>query len=104
MSMTELTLISHHLCPYVQRAVISLIEKNVPFERVDVDPADKPEWFTAISPLGKTPVLRAGDLGDLRKRGHPRIPRGNAAFRGCTLPILCAAPNIDRGSSSPRRR
>jgi glutathione S-transferase len=60
MSMTELTLISHHLCPYVQRAVISLIEKNVPFERVDVDLADKPEWFKVISPLGKTPVLRVG--------------------------------------------
>jgi glutathione S-transferase len=56
-----LTLISHVLCPYVQRAVISLSEKRVPFERVDVDLSNKPQWFTAISPLGKTPVLQVGD-------------------------------------------
>jgi glutathione S-transferase len=55
-----LTLISHVLCPYVQRAVISLTEKQVPFERIDVDLANKPLWFTAISPLGKTPVLKVG--------------------------------------------
>ncbi|MBI1243958.1 MAG: glutathione S-transferase family protein [Alphaproteobacteria bacterium] len=57
----KLTLISHHLCPYVQRAVIALNEKSVPFERIDVDLADKPGWFTAISPLGRTPVLKIGD-------------------------------------------
>lgn len=59
--MTDLTLISHHLCPYVQRAVISLSEKNVPFERIDVDLANKPDWFRALSPLGKTPVLKVCD-------------------------------------------
>jgi glutathione S-transferase len=58
--MTRLTLISHTLCPYVQRAVISLAEKGVPFERVDVDLANKPDWFLNVSPLGKTPVLRVG--------------------------------------------
>jgi glutathione S-transferase len=56
-----LRLISHVLCPYVQRAVISLTEKRVPFERIDVDLSNKPRWFTAISPLGKTPVLQVGD-------------------------------------------
>lgn len=59
--MTPLTLISHHLCPYVQRAVIALSEKAVPFERVDIDLANKPDWFKAISPLGKTPVLKVRD-------------------------------------------
>jgi glutathione S-transferase len=59
--MTNLTLISHHLCPYVQRAVISLTERNIPFERVDVDLADKPDWFKVISPLGKTPVLKVDE-------------------------------------------
>jgi glutathione S-transferase len=57
---TKLVLVSHHLCPYVQRAAISLLEKSVPFEREYVDLANKPEWFTAISPLGKTPVLVVG--------------------------------------------
>jgi glutathione S-transferase len=58
-----LTLISHKLCPYVQRAVIALNEKEVAFERIDIDLADKPDWFTAISPLGKVPVLRVRDDG-----------------------------------------
>jgi len=53
----KLRLVSHKLCPYVQRAVISLTEKGVPFERIDVDLANKPDWFRKISPLGKTPVL-----------------------------------------------
>ena len=56
-----LTLISHHLCPYVQRAVIALTEKKVAFDRIDIDLSNKPDWFLAISPLGKTPVLRTGD-------------------------------------------
>src|ERR1700731_1189661 len=56
-----LKLISHKLCPYVQRAVIALTEKGVGFERIDIDLANKPDWFLAISPLGKTPVLQVGD-------------------------------------------
>ena len=56
-----LKLISHKLCPYVQRAVIALAEKGVPFERIDIDLANKPDWFLKISPLGKTPVLVVGD-------------------------------------------
>jgi glutathione S-transferase len=59
--MTKLTLISHVLCPYVQRAVIALKEKGVDFERIDVDLANKPDWFLKISPLGKVPVLRLGE-------------------------------------------
>jgi len=52
-----LKLISHKLCPYVQRAVIALVEKGEPFERIDIDLANKPGWFLSISPLGKVPVL-----------------------------------------------
>lgn len=56
-----LTLVSHHLCPYVQRAAIALAEKGVAFERVYVDLADKPDWFRALSPLGKVPLLKVGE-------------------------------------------
>ena len=59
--MTTLTLVSHHLCPYVQRAAIALDEKGVTFERVNIDLANKPDWFKAISPLGKVPLLQVGD-------------------------------------------
>ncbi len=57
-----LTLVSHALCPYVQRAAIVLDEKHVPFTRRDVDLANKSDWFRAVSPLGKTPVLLVGDM------------------------------------------
>ena len=59
--MTRLTLISHELCPFVQRAAIALEEKGVAFERINIDLANKPDWFLKISPLGKVPVLKVGD-------------------------------------------
>ncbi|MBB3392766.1 glutathione S-transferase [Rhizobium sp. BK275] len=57
MSDAHLILVSHHLCPYVQRAAIALAEKGVPFERRTIDLSAKPDWFLAISPLGKVPLL-----------------------------------------------
>jgi glutathione S-transferase len=59
--MSHLELVSHVLCPYVQRAVIALTEKNVAFRRIDIDLGAKPAWFNAISPLGKVPLLRVRD-------------------------------------------
>ncbi|HEV7308668.1 glutathione S-transferase family protein [Ensifer sp.] len=53
-----LTLVSHHLCPYVQRASIALDEKGVRFERTNIDLNAKPDWFLKISPLGKVPLLQ----------------------------------------------
>ena len=61
MKKSHLTLVSHALCPYVQRAAIVLMEKGITFERRDVDLKSKPAWFLALSPLGKTPVLQVGD-------------------------------------------
>ena len=55
--MTTFRLISFKLCPYVQRAAIVLAEKGISFERVDIDLDNKPDWFLALSPLGKVPVL-----------------------------------------------
>lgn len=91
----DLVLVSHPLCPYVQRAAIVLHEKGVPFERRWVDLAAKPAWFAAISPLGKTPVLLAGGqpvfesaviceyLEDTQGPPlHPRDPLQRARHRG----------------------
>jgi glutathione S-transferase len=58
MTDTDLTLISHPLCPFVQRAAIVLLEKGVAFDRVNVDVSAKPDWFLALSPTGKVPVLK----------------------------------------------
>jgi len=56
-----LTLISHALCPYVQRAAIVLLEKDIAFDRIHIDLGNKPDWFKAVSPLGKVPLLKIGD-------------------------------------------
>lgn len=50
-------LIAYPLCPYVQRSVITLEEKSVPYRRTDIDLANKPEWFKQLSPMGKVPLL-----------------------------------------------
>lgn len=61
--MTKLTLVSHALCPFVQRAAILLAEKGITFDRVDIDLGNKPDWFLKISPLGKVPLLRVSRDG-----------------------------------------
>ena len=55
--MQQVTLISFELCPYVQRAVIALEQKNADYSVRHVDLRDKPGWFTDLSPFGKVPLL-----------------------------------------------
>lgn len=50
-------LVSHVLCPYVQRSVITLEEKGIQYTRSDIDLANKPQWFLDKSPMGKVPIL-----------------------------------------------
>jgi len=85
-----LVLVSHTLCPYVQRAAIVLAEKGVPFERRNIDLANKPGWFLKVSPLGKTPVLLVGDEAIfesaviceyLEETALPRLHPGDALRR-----------------------
>lgn len=57
----KLTLISHILCPYVQRAVIALEEQGIAYKRIDIDLNNPPDWFRQLSPLGKVPVLVVDD-------------------------------------------
>ncbi|WP_250656202.1 glutathione S-transferase family protein [Alkalimarinus coralli] len=61
MNAPQLELVSHHLCPYVQRAVIILLEKNIPHKRTYIDLNSKPEWFSKISATGKVPLLIVDD-------------------------------------------
>ncbi len=61
MNNRQYTLISHTLCPYVQRAVIALEEQGIKYKRMDIDLANKPDWFKKLSPLGKVPVLVVDD-------------------------------------------
>ena len=61
MSLPKLKLISFTLCPYVQRSMIVLKEKNVPFDIEYIDLSAPPPWFYDISPLEKVPVLLVDD-------------------------------------------
>ena len=54
-------LISFKLCPYVQKAVLTLLCKEIDFEIEYIDLQNPPAWFEQISPLGKVPVLKIGD-------------------------------------------
>ena len=56
--MTTYLLVSFKTCPWVQRAAIVLREKNIAFEFRHIDPDNRPDWFLAISPHKKVPVLR----------------------------------------------
>ncbi len=57
----KLKLISFDICPYVQRSVITLKYKNIPFDIEYIDLKNKPDWFLAISPLGKVPVMNVDE-------------------------------------------
>ena len=38
--------------------MITLLEKDIPYQRIYIDLSDKPDWFQSISPLGKVPLLK----------------------------------------------
>ena len=57
----QLELISFKLCPFVQRSVITLTHKGVPFDTTFIQLDDPPAWFDEVSPLGKVPVLKVDD-------------------------------------------
>ena len=97
--MAVFELISNHLCPYTQRAVIQLAEKGLACERTYVDLASKPEWFVQLSPLGKVPVLRVDgtaifetwviceyieDVAPGTASLHPQAPLARAHHRSWT--------------------
>jgi glutathione S-transferase len=105
--MTKYLLVSFETCPWVQRAAIVLREKNVPFEFRHITPDNRPDWFLAISPHKKVPVLRIDDSVSLFEsnaiaeyldetiapRLHPEDPIVRAVNRAWTdyLPTFASA-------------
>src|SRR5512135_2479728 len=57
----RLELVSFKICPFVQRSVITLRYKDVPFTLTHIDLDHPPAWFKEISPFGKVPLLKVGD-------------------------------------------
>jgi glutathione S-transferase len=63
--MAKYLLVSFKTCPWVQRAAIVLREKQIDFEFRHIEPDNRPDWFLAISPHKKVPVLRVDDAVSL---------------------------------------
>jgi glutathione S-transferase len=96
--MAKYLLVSFKTCPWVQRAAIVLREKKIEFELRHIDPDNRPDWFLAISPHKKVPVLRLDDRISLFEsnaiaefldetvapRLHPEDPIARAVNRAWT--------------------
>jgi glutathione S-transferase len=53
----SLKLYSGWFCPFVQRAWITLLEKRIPFQYVEINPYNKDPDFLAMNPRGLVPTL-----------------------------------------------
>jgi glutathione S-transferase len=96
--MAKYVLVSFKTCPWVQRSAIVLREKGTPFELRHIEPDNRPDWFLAISPHKKVPVLRIDDSVSLFEsnaineyldetiapRLHPQDPVARAINRAWT--------------------
>ena len=93
--MAKYLLVSFKGCPWVQRVAIVLREKQIDFAFQHIEPDNRPDWFRAISPHNKVPVLRLDDRISLFESGaicefldetvtprlHPEDPLARAIHR-----------------------
>ncbi len=105
--MAKYMLVSFKTCPWVQRSAILLREKNTEFEFRHIEPDNRPDWFLAISPHKKVPVLRIDDKDSLFESSaineyldemvapqlHPKDPIARAINRAWTdyVPTFASA-------------
>lgn len=59
--MADIQFITAEVCPFAQRTLIALLEKDIVHEHTEVDLRAKPDWFDEVSPYSKVPVLRHGE-------------------------------------------
>ncbi len=59
--MPKLKLVTSKFSPYGHRVEMVLIEKNIPYEKKEIDLGAKPDWFAKDSPLAKVPLLYVDD-------------------------------------------
>ncbi len=51
-------MVSFKICPFVQRAVLTLLHKEIPYRVTYIDLSSPPDWFKQLSPFGKVPILK----------------------------------------------
>jgi glutathione S-transferase len=60
--MSRLQLYNFQLCPFAHRVRLTLAEKRLAAELIEIDLKNKPAGFSKISPYGKVPLLLHGDV------------------------------------------
>ena len=101
--MAKYLLVSFKTCPWVQRAAIVLREKNVSFEFRHIEHDNRPDWFLAISPHKKVPVLRIDETASLFESNAIAEYLDETIRRGCIPTIRCCAPSTAPGPTMCRR-
>ena len=77
-----ITLYDAARCPYCARVRIVLAEKEIPYETVEIDLADRPAWLYEKNPAGKVPVLEedgwvlpeSAVIGEFLNERYPEPP------------------------------
>ena len=70
------------MCPFAYRVRLALAEKAIAHESQTIDLLNIPEWYYAISPTGKVPLLKRGDdivwesniINEYLEDAYPDIP------------------------------
>src|SRR5271169_2233810 len=113
--MAKYLLVSFKTCPWVQRSAIALREKNTEFELRHIEPDNRPDWFLAISPHKKVPVLRIDDKLSLFESNainesldetiapplHPEDPIERAVNRAWTDYVATFAGTVTAAAYAP---
>ncbi|RZC34449.1 glutathione S-transferase omega-1-like [Asbolus verrucosus] len=82
----KLRLYSMEYCPFAQRVRLVLDAKNIPYDIVNINLINKPDWYFKIHPEGKVPALDTGsevivesldisDYLDEKYSDHPLYPK-----------------------------
>lgn len=53
----QLKLVSFKLCPFVQRAIITMRHKKIPYDIEFINIDHPPAWLLELSPLGEVPIM-----------------------------------------------
>jgi len=56
-SRDKITIYNMRFCPFAQRAILTCLHKKVPFDVVNIDLSNKPDWFVKNT-WGTVPVIR----------------------------------------------
>jgi len=61
MDTTRFEIVSSSSCPFAQRTRMAFLEKEIAVSLTEISLDAKPDWFLAVSPYSKVPLLRDGD-------------------------------------------